>query len=905
MSCPPLHINRLSLDSNGWAIQEVVGKTNVDDDVITIERPILPKCQRLLNAMQLSLSSDVFHPPTVGGDAEGDTVMVDSLDNLVHHTNIVDKIIAAIEEIRRLGTTTSRKRGSQASRRNGKVASLENQRRLRLQNEQKKLVQQAAMNTSQEDERESMEVQDEEEDEDEFEVPELRLAAVFNSIRAVIDIIRPMLDHPKSQYLGITMLNGPSIQKSGDKYRYYLFSKYVYSCASRNAWRRLKNSYTNLLEELEVGLITRMSKQVPGGGYALATKDWIASFFNHELYLNKDHVANKCMELSTLNPDVVSKLNAALIDQFDYNRDGKQRLLQSSINKLHQHLTQAISRRFNGARLTVYGSCLSGLALEGSHDVDISIYIPQVDRFKKEFDEGKMSADEYEKKMRKTIFNVRDILQNYRSEQFSNLFAVTRARVPVIKGSMNAQNPHTPDGSLSFDLCFLNEIAVVNSSLLKEYSLFDKNVRLLMLSVKSFAKLNGIASAADGTLSSYSWLNLVVFYLQCIDMVPALNCPKTMESHQLQHDPTNPWHSINGLQTVYLTKDMVTEKNIWQRSSHVIHTNPAILLYGFFNFYSAIFPQHTVAASIRFGEMSLQKTCLHQSSRLWRICVEDPFETCDSHCPHDLGCHVKEDGQKRINKCLVQAKKMLASVLQKEVVSDNDVSNLLSKLLWSISKNGSEKGSIGNQNTPGPNSSQSKARLPHDARSRMTQSQYGTSVSNAQNTRVVCTGQNEVIVQKAEDGLMIAPDTQNARIVHNTHDGRANSNAHHTTNAQNARNGKIVPNAQNRTRYGSNDSDAQLAQSGGKKPAAAEKYHLVVGNLSFNTTWQDLKDHFSQIGEVDRSDVARNIRGRSSGRGYIRYHAAKDAKRAINELNGVEFMGRPLDVKMGNKHFRR
>ncbi|KAL7453221.1 hypothetical protein ACHAWC_004892, partial [Mediolabrus comicus] len=104
-----------------------------------------------------------------------------------------------------------------------------------------------------------------------------------------------------------------------------------------------------------------------------------------------------------------------------------------------------------------------------------------------------------------------------RSKSFDELFAIPNARVPVVKGKdVHARNPFEDDGSLAFDLCFLNDIAVVNSSLLREYSLFDNRVRILMLSIKSFAKLNRIASAADGTLSSYSWLNLVVFYLQCI-----------------------------------------------------------------------------------------------------------------------------------------------------------------------------------------------------------------------------------------------------------------------------------------------------------------------------------------------------------------------------------------------------
>ncbi len=906
MSCPPLHINRLSLDGSGWIYRDDDSIHNGVWSVVTIERPILPKCQRLLSAMHLSLSSDLFHAPEVTGECgvggavggeENAVTAKEPLAHLGHVTNIVDKIIAAIEEIRQLGTKRQRGRG-QACRLNGKVASLENQRRLRLQNEQKKLaVQQATISTSREEGQEAPEQQDEDEDmldedhsmEDEFVIPELRLAAVFNSLRVVIDITRPMLDHPQCQDFGIQMLNGPSIQKSGNRHRYYLFSKNVYSCAGANAWRRLKKSYSNLLEESEMGLTAKMSRQLIGvGGYELATKDWVASLFNHKLYLNKEFVANKCMELPSLNLDVASKLNAALIERFDNDRDGMQRLLQCSINKLHQHLTNAISRRFNGARLTVYGSCLSGLALEGSHDVDISIYIPKIDGFKNDFDSGKMSAEEYEKKMRKTIFDVRDCVQNYRSEQFSNLFAVTRARVPVIKGSMNAQNPHTPDGSLSFDLCFLNEIAVVNSSLLKEYSLFDKNVRLLMLSIKSFAKMNSIASAANGTLSSYTWLNLVIFYLQCVGMVPVLNCPKMMESHQLQYDPNDPWHSINGLQTLYLTKDVVMKKNIWQRPSHAIHTSPTMLMYGFFNFYVAIFPHQTVAASIRFGEMSLQKTCLHQSSKLWRMCVEDPFETCDSHCPHDLGCHVLDENcQKRINECLTQAKSMLESLLRKEVASDSDVSNLLSKLLWSNnSKSVKAKGSVGNQNMPAGRTRQegnNRQNAPRNSGSRQgtVRQPHGAPhariLPNAQNERNRSSALNRSSAPTAQSGKS-APSAENGRM------------------APNAPSKRIAPNAHNQKKV-TNDNPPPMYGAG--KPAAEVRYQLLVGNLSWETNSLELMDHFSKVGRVEHSAISTNRSGRSLGVGFIRFFSDEDAKRAHAVLNGVEFMGRPLKIKIG------
>jgi len=76
---------------------------------------------------------------------------------------------------------------------------------------------------------------------------------------------------------------------------------------------------------------------------------------------------------------------------------------------------------------------------------------------------------------------------------------------------------------------------------------------------------------------------------------------------------------------------------------------------------------------------------------------------------------------------------------------------------------------------------------------------------------------------------------------------------------------------------------------------------LFIGNLSWETGWQDLKDHFRTIGEVERADVAVGRDGRKKGFGFIRYSTAEDAQKAIKELNGVEFMGRPIEVRLDNK----
>lgn len=90
---------------------------------------------------------------------------------------------------------------------------------------------------------------------------------------------------------------------------------------------------------------------------------------------------------------------------------------------------------------------------------------------------------------------------------------------------------------------------------------------------------------------------------------------------------------------------------------------------------------------------------------------------------------------------------------------------------------------------------------------------------------------------------------------------------------------------------------------GGKKAQTGVKQgcQLFVGNLSFDTTWKELKDHFRQCGEVERVEVMEGAGGKKKGFGTVRFTNAKDAKNAIESLDGVELQGRALKVKMDEK----
>lgn len=73
---------------------------------------------------------------------------------------------------------------------------------------------------------------------------------------------------------------------------------------------------------------------------------------------------------------------------------------------------------------------------------------------------------------------------------------------------------------------------------------------------------------------------------------------------------------------------------------------------------------------------------------------------------------------------------------------------------------------------------------------------------------------------------------------------------------------------------------------------------IFVGNLSWEVQWQDLKDHFKQIGEVAFADVmTERGTGRSKGCGIVEFTNEDDVADAVEQLNESELCGRKIFVK--------
>ncbi|HEY0320764.1 MAG TPA: RNA-binding protein [Pyrinomonadaceae bacterium] len=72
---------------------------------------------------------------------------------------------------------------------------------------------------------------------------------------------------------------------------------------------------------------------------------------------------------------------------------------------------------------------------------------------------------------------------------------------------------------------------------------------------------------------------------------------------------------------------------------------------------------------------------------------------------------------------------------------------------------------------------------------------------------------------------------------------------------------------------------------------------LYVGNLSFRTTQEDLRDLFAQAGTVESASVIEDREtGRSRGFGFVEMASQEEALAAIEQFNGKDFNGRNLTV---------
>ncbi|MBV5304059.1 MAG: RNA-binding protein [Chlorobium sp.] len=73
--------------------------------------------------------------------------------------------------------------------------------------------------------------------------------------------------------------------------------------------------------------------------------------------------------------------------------------------------------------------------------------------------------------------------------------------------------------------------------------------------------------------------------------------------------------------------------------------------------------------------------------------------------------------------------------------------------------------------------------------------------------------------------------------------------------------------------------------------------NIYIGNLAYSVTEDDLRDSFSEFGQVESASIINDkFSGRSKGFGFVDMPNDSEARQAIESLNDKDLNGRTIKV---------
>ncbi|CAL1698091.1 unnamed protein product [Somion occarium] len=313
--------------------------------------------------------------------------------------------------------------------------------------------------------------------------------------------------------------------------------------------------------------------------------------------------------------------------------------IKEDVRKLLERLIRTIEPE---SRLLSFGSTANGFSLRNS-DMDLCCLIDSEERLSAS-DLVTMLGDLLE---RETKFHVKPL---------------PHARIPIVKLSLEP-SPGLPYG-IACDIGFENRLALENTRLLMCYAMIDPpRVRTMVLFLKVWCKRRKINSPYKGTLSSYGYVLLVIFFLVHVKNPPVL--PNLQQMPALR--PISPEEThLNG-HNIWFFDDIRLLRQRWQSSNT---ESVAELLVDFFRYYSRDFNYNNGVVSIRAGLLKKDgKGWQSDSDRGTarernRLCIEDPFEV-----DFNVSRCVTRDGLYTVRGELMRASRILASRPERAIVA--------------------------------------------------------------------------------------------------------------------------------------------------------------------------------------------------------------------------------------------
>ncbi|EWZ52212.1 uncharacterized protein FOBCDRAFT_450 [Fusarium oxysporum Fo47] len=183
---------------------------------------------------------------------------------------------------------------------------------------------------------------------------------------------------------------------------------------------------------------------------------------------------------------------------------------------------------------------------------------------------------------------------------------ISAAKVPIVK-------IWDPELGLACDMNVNNTLALENTRMVRTYIDIDPRVRELAMIIKYWTRRRIVNDAAfGGTLSSYTWICLIIAFLQLRSppVLPAL--------HQSPHKLPKP----DGT-----TPDFADDIDKLAGYGKKNKSSTAELLFQFFRFYAHEFDYDKHVLSVRHGKLITKHEKKWHYAINNQLCVEEPFNT--------------------------------------------------------------------------------------------------------------------------------------------------------------------------------------------------------------------------------------------------------------------------------------
>ncbi|NXO98540.1 TUT7 uridylyltransferase, partial [Certhia brachydactyla] len=289
---------------------------------------------------------------------------------------------------------------------------------------------------------------------------------------------------------------------------------------------------------------------------------------------------------------------------------------------IRQSLEIFIRQDFPGTKLDLFGSSKNGFGFKQS-DLDICMTI-----------DGLETAEGLD-----CIRIIEDLAKVLKKQSgLRNVLPITTAKVPIVKFF------HVRSG-LEVDISLYNTLALHNTRLLSSYAAIDPRVKYLCYTMKVFTKICDIGDASRGSLSSYAYTLMVLYFLQ------QRNPPVIPVLQEIYKEPKKPEILVDGWNVYFFDK---IEELVIVWPDYGKNTESAGQLWlGLLRFYTEEFDFKEHVICIR------RKNLLTTFKKQWTskyIVIEDPFDL-----NHNLGAGLSRKMTNFIMKAFINGRRVFGT----------------------------------------------------------------------------------------------------------------------------------------------------------------------------------------------------------------------------------------------------